>query len=69
MMSVVVAMILVLAIVAGVVVAVLIEMKSRSWRWAFKMARVAKQTVRYLRRHFKRYAAQYLNREASGIPS
>jgi type II secretory pathway component PulJ len=68
MMSVVVAMSLVLAIVAGVVVAVLIEMKSRSWRWAPKMARIARQTVRYLRRHLRRYAAQYLNREASGLP-
>jgi hypothetical protein len=46
MTSVVVAMIVVLAVVAGVVVAVLIEMKSRSWRWAFKMARVARQTAR-----------------------
>jgi hypothetical protein len=64
MMSVVVAMILVLAIVAGVVVAVLIEMKSRSWRWAIKMIRLARQGGRYLNRQ----AAQYLNREASGFP-
>jgi hypothetical protein len=69
MMSVVVAMILVLAVAAGVLIAVLIGMKSRSWRWAFKMVRVARQTVRYLRRHLKRFAAQYLDREASGFPS
>ena len=64
MTSVVVAMIVVLAIAAGIVVAVLIEMKSRSWRWAVKMTRLARQGVRYLNRQ----AAQYLNREASGFP-
>jgi hypothetical protein len=64
MTSVVVAMIVVLAIAAGIVVAVLIEMKSRSWRWAVKMTRLARQGARYLNRQ----AAQYLNREASGFP-
>ncbi len=64
MTSVVVAMILVLAIVAGVVIAVLIDMESRSWRWAVKMARLARHAVRYL----DRQAAQYLNREASSFP-
>jgi hypothetical protein len=64
MMSVVVAMIVVLAIAAGVVVTVLIDMKSRSWRWAVKMMRLARRAARYLNRQ----AAQYLNREASGFP-
>jgi hypothetical protein len=64
MMSVVVAMMLVLAIAAGVVIAVLVGMKSRSWRWAPKMFRLARRTARYLNRQ----AAQYLNREASGFP-
>ena len=64
MTNVVVAMTVVLAISAGVVVAVLIGMKSRSWRWAAKMFRLARQGVRYLNRH----AVEYLNREASGLP-
>jgi hypothetical protein len=64
MTSVVVAMIVVLAIVAGVVIAVLIDMKSRSWRWAVKMSSLARQAVRYL----DRQAAQFLNREASSLP-
>ena len=64
MMSVVVAMILVLAIAAGVLVAVLVGMKGRSWRWAVKMIRLARQAARYLNRQ----AAEYLNREASGFP-
>ncbi len=58
------AMLVVLAIAAGVVVAVLIDMKSRSWRWAAKMFRLARQGARYLNRH----AAEYLNRDASGLP-
>ena len=64
MTIVVVPMLVVLAIAAGVVVAVLIEMKSRRWRWAAKMFRLAKKGVRHLNRH----AVQYLNREASGLP-
>ena len=64
MTSVVVAMILVLAVVAGVVVAVLVEMRSRSWRWALNMIRLAKHAARYLNRQ----AAQYLDREPSGFP-
>ena len=64
MTNVVVAMFLVLAIAAGVVVAVLIEMKSRSWRWAAKMFRLVRQGVRYLNQH----AVEYLHRDASGLP-
>ena len=64
MTSVVVSMVLVLAVVAGVVVAVLVEMKSRSWRWAINMVRLAKAGKRYV----NRYVEQYLNREASGFP-
>ena len=64
MTSVVVAMIVVLASVAGVVIAVLVEMKSRSWRWAVNMMCLARQAARYL----DRQADQYLNREASGFP-
>ena len=64
MTSVVVAMIVVLAIVAGVVVTVLIDMKSRSWRWAVEMASLARQAAQYLNRQ----AAQYLDREPSGFP-
>jgi hypothetical protein len=64
MMSVVVAMILVLAISAGVLVAVLVDMKSRSWRWAIKIIRLARQAARYLNRQ----DSEYLNREASGFP-
>jgi peptidoglycan/LPS O-acetylase OafA/YrhL len=64
MTSVVVAMILVLTIAAGIVVAVLIEMKSRSWRWAVKMTRLARRGAR----HLNQQATQYFNREASGFP-